>query len=255
MDKLELDRVLARVKKMMALANDPRAAEGERDNALRMAHATLAKYNLTMAEAESAGRKPEEARTVNREYQSGDFPWVLRTVQSIALLFFCDYFYVRAGPGKVKHCFVGRTSNVTTARELAMFAVASILKESNLRAREWKVSEDGKWSEIGAGGYARNFAKGASQRVTERCRELRHAAEAQPAAISSTGTSIVLASYYKSEMDANRSYLSDLGIRLGKGRGGEHGAGTGYGAGRAYGENVQLHPGITQRSNNTPRLK
>lgn len=59
----EQARVLARVRKMMALANDDAAAsDGERDNALRMAHATLLKHNLTMAAAEEAGATAEEAR-------------------------------------------------------------------------------------------------------------------------------------------------------------------------------------------------
>ena len=48
-------RALARVRKMLALANDAAATEGERENALRMAHATLAKYNLELAEAVERG--------------------------------------------------------------------------------------------------------------------------------------------------------------------------------------------------------
>jgi hypothetical protein len=62
MSEFDREKVLARVKKMMTLATDAGASEGERENALRMAHATLAKYNLTMSEAEATGKKSEEAR-------------------------------------------------------------------------------------------------------------------------------------------------------------------------------------------------
>jgi len=39
---------------MLRLANDAGASEGERHNAMRMAHATLAKHNLDLASVESA---------------------------------------------------------------------------------------------------------------------------------------------------------------------------------------------------------
>lgn len=49
------ERILSRVRKMLRLANDAGATEGKRDNAMRMAHATLAKYNLDIAQAEESG--------------------------------------------------------------------------------------------------------------------------------------------------------------------------------------------------------
>ena len=45
-----MNPILDRVKKMLAIANDSAASEGECDNALRMAHNTLAKHNLDMAD-------------------------------------------------------------------------------------------------------------------------------------------------------------------------------------------------------------
>ena len=51
------EKIMARVKKMLTLAYDKGATEGERDNALRMAHKYLAKYNLDIAEVEASGDK------------------------------------------------------------------------------------------------------------------------------------------------------------------------------------------------------
>ena len=72
------DKGLERVKKMLTLANDAGATEGERDNALRMAHATLAKHNLTLSEAEAAGSTPEEKRC-DGAIETRNMPWARRT--------------------------------------------------------------------------------------------------------------------------------------------------------------------------------
>lgn len=88
------EKVLGRVRKMMALANDKAASDGERDNALRMAYNTLAKHNLSMAEAEAAGAKSEEPR--ERGFtMSRDQPWCRTVAHAIANLFFCAYWYDR----------------------------------------------------------------------------------------------------------------------------------------------------------------
>ncbi len=130
----EQDRVLARVRKMMALANDAAASEGERDNALRMVHATLAKHNLTMAMAEEAGGEAEKRGLVTAE--SRDQPWARQTASAIASLMFCRYFRQKSPrAGKVIHNFVGREGNAKTASELADFVIRSIMSEAN---REWK---------------------------------------------------------------------------------------------------------------------
>lgn len=45
-----MNPILEKVKKLLALAGNAGATEGERDNALRMAHGLLAKHNLDMAD-------------------------------------------------------------------------------------------------------------------------------------------------------------------------------------------------------------
>ena len=42
--------IIEKIKKLLALAADSGATEGERDNAIRMAHGLLAKHNLDMAQ-------------------------------------------------------------------------------------------------------------------------------------------------------------------------------------------------------------
>jgi len=57
------NKVLERVKKMIALGNDAAATEAERETALRMAYNLLAKYNLSMSDL------PEDESHEARERQ------------------------------------------------------------------------------------------------------------------------------------------------------------------------------------------
>jgi len=225
---VDKDRILKRVKKMMALANDDGATEGERDNALRMAHATLAKYNLTMMEADESGKE----KRVEDAVESRDWPWARTMSHAIAHLFFCDYFYTRMGRGKVKHYFVGRADNVITAQEMMRYVERGILKESARYARN--------------GGFApRDFCKGASHQVYHHCQQLRKDAEASSAAaptVTSSGTALVLASLYDTEKAANCAFLEACGRRLKSAANREHRANSSaYSAGSAYGKSISLH--------------
>lgn len=201
------DKIINRIKKMLALANDAGATEGERDNAMRMAYNLLAKHNLTMATVE--GHTNEEKREQNASQFYGR-PWALTVAQAVAKLFFCEYFYMRSGTrNHVYHYFVGKESNSVTALEMAKYLVDSIKKEANRRMRE-----------AGEGGaaYRRSFASGAANKVWQRVNELK-AEATQPTA--GTGTSLVLASLYDTEREANRKFLAESGVQLrtSKGRG------------------------------------
>jgi hypothetical protein len=212
-------RILARVRKLMKLANDAGATEGERDNAMRMAHATLAKYNLTLSQANAVD---DEKRGLLRKEFLGK-PWCITIAASIARLYFCEYFYQtvggNAGPSQTAiHNFVGRESNAVTAAEIAQFVVIAVNQEANRYRRS-----------IG-GGYAdyRAFAQGASLRIYERCEDIRRKAEKEGVAASSDveelkeltgpGTALVIASLYKTEEEANEQALEAAGIKLRKGR-------------------------------------
>lgn len=235
-----MKKILLRVKKMMTLANDAGATEGERDNALRMAHATLAKHNLSMAEAEAAGATPEEERATDKTLRTRH-AWTVRVANAIAQLFFCEYFYV-SSDRKVGHCFVGRLSNVATARELTDFVVKSINREGWVAAKGQAFESR----------FQHLFCKGAADRVTYRCRELRRAAEQAAKSVPSTGTSIVLASYYAAEQAANQKFIDEqlqLKIRETKSKESRR-IGDGYYEGQAYGDKVSLNRQVGRTTGN-----
>jgi hypothetical protein len=240
----EQDRILGRIRKMVALANDAAASEGERDNAMRMVHSTLAKYNLTMAMAEEAGTEKSEAREKGVT-TSRDQPWCRHVAHAIAELFFCRYFYSKtAKRGTVSHNFVGRSANVITASAMTDFVIRSVMSEAN---KGWKKAAD-------PGPWWTSFCKGATDHIASRCRALREEAEKESVTEKTPGTSLVLASFYKQEMDANAKFLEALGIHLRIKKTREIGAGDGYSAGRDFGGKINLSRQLGGASNTTRRL-
>lgn len=197
-NEFDKDKVLARVKKMMTLANDAGATEGERDNALRMAHATLAKYNLTMAEADAAGKTPEEARS-SEAMTVREHPWMRTVANAIAKLFFCQFFYIASKDYNAKYYFVGKTSNIFTAQEMFKYVARSIDLEGRKVAKEVTGNSGGT--------YWRSFCKGAAHKVYNRCIEIQRTAEEAP---KTPGTALVLASVYELERQANERYIAEV---------------------------------------------
>ena len=230
----ENTRILERVRKMLALANAAGATEGERDNALRMAHATMAKYNLELADLEAAGKQTEEPREEVTDLFYGR-PWGRIACHAAARLFFCEYLYRSATKGKdTKHSYFGRRSNAQAAIELSKFLVRSIQIEARKRARE-----AGQGNE-----YLRSFAIGAAHRVRERVDEIIRSTTAGQ--IGTESKALVLASLYKREHDANQALIHAAYPKLGHGHGGKRtGRNDAYVAGKVYGNGLALQKSLT----------
>lgn len=233
-------RILARVRKMIKLAQDAGATEGERDNAMRMVHATLAKYNLSLSQVDTA-EGADEARGRLKSAFLGK-PWALQIAAAIARMCFCGYYYQtlrgNAGPKqKAMHVFIGRHSNVVTAQEMAAFVVDAVDKEANAYRR----SIGGRYQDY------RAFAQGAAGRIRQRCYEIEQKSKENgiedPDLLTHTpGTALVLADLYKTEADANKKALEVLGVKLGSGRSQSYAEGEhARRAGAAFGSRVSLH--------------
>ena len=216
------DKVLARVRKMLALANDQQASEGERDNALRMAHATLAKYNLELSDTQAKDdpRGRHEATYYSR-------PWSRSCSAAIAELFFCKYIFVqprRSQDGK--HYFIGKGTNATTALEMAQFIVNSIDKEAS------------RWQRANGGNHDswRAFCWGATMAITKRVNDLKASKDSS----STPGTALVLANLYQVEAAANEAFIrGSMNTRQGRTSPGYRDSAASA-AGRTYGNSVSL---------------
>lgn len=245
-------KVLARVRKMMKLAQNAGATEGERDNAMRMVHATLAKYNLSLSQV-GAGESEEKRGMLGKQFLGK--PWATSIAGAIARMYFCDYFYQsvggNAGPSqKANHVFVGREANVVTANEMAQFVVEAVNRE----AQRYQRSIGGRYQDY------RAFAQGAAERIRSRCWQITEDAktkgvnevvdvdEPQQPSDQLPGTALVLASLYDSEQEANALVLKQKGIKLGTGRSQSYAEGwDARRAGAEFGTKVPLHRQIKDK--------
>lgn len=232
------NKVLNRVKKMIALGNDAAATEGERETALRMAYNLLAKYNLSISDL------PEDQSNEARERQdvviSAD-RWARSLAQAVAKLFFCRYFYSGTGTsGKDKHCFVGRQSNVITARYMSEFLIKSVKREATSRYKS-PTSPQG-----------RSFCVGTVDTIRKRVEEMVKADTE-----STSGTALVLVSLHQREADANQKWLDSEGLSLttAKARADNSLRASAFYEGREYGKSVSLNQQVGSTAGGFKRLQ
>jgi hypothetical protein len=218
------EKMMLRIKKMMALANDAGATEHEREAALEHATALLQKYNLTMKDLPAD--EQDEKRSTLEMTISGDV-WIRSLAQSVASLFFCDYFYMRTGTsGKDTHHFVGREGNAITAMEMTNFLSKSIRKEATSRYRS-ATSPEG-----------RSFCVGALVSISRRIKEMK-----TQGTKSADGSSNALAllDLYKSESLANAKFLETTGVKVVQKNVRKSSIiGSSYDAGKVHGNSISL---------------
>lgn len=216
--------MINKIKKLLNTAGDSGASEQERETALRMAHALMAKHNLDMASL----AEPEESRIDSDEVMYGR-PWARTVAHSVAKLFFCKYYIQMGAGGKndVRHHFVGKESNSLTAMTMSRYLIDSIKTEANKRMRNQGQTV----------AWRRSFSTGAAHKVWERVEEIQKASTS-----SEVGTGLILANVYQNELLENAAWLERQGVSL-KVR--KPGAGkavdaNGYNSGSSYGGTLGL---------------
>lgn len=236
------ERIIDRIRKMLALANDLAATEGERDNALRMAYATMAKYNIDMAKVEASGQK-EEAR-INFNADGWSWLWAKQTRMIVADLFFCKYYVGRTINGtQCDHHFVGRESNAMTAAVMSDWIVNSILKEG--RAIYKQNTAPG----------TRAFAIGAMHKLGERINQIKRERAAEMER-ESTGTSLVLQNHYDAEKAANERFLAEtVSLKTSRSSGRAVKDAEAYYAGQAFGAKINLSAQVSGSTKESAKLK
>ena len=166
--------------------------------------------------------------------------WARNLSMAVAKLFFCKYFYSQTGTsGKDKHCFVGRQSNVITAKYMSEYLIKSVKREASKRYKS-PTSPEG-----------RSFCVGTVRSVAERVEHmLKQDAEGQ------AGTAVALINLHKREEDANAAWLSDEGTSLttAKGRADNSLRSGAYHSGKEYGKTVSLNHQVTNTSKDFKRL-
>jgi hypothetical protein len=234
------EKIIDRVKKMMALANCSGAAEGERDNALRMAYNLLAKHNLSMSQVEAHNSTPQE----QRESQKATFvvyPWARQIAGLVGSLFFCNYYFMRSPNGKqADHVFIGKVSNVATAQYMSEFVVKSVCREA-ARLYGSAIAPE-----------ARCFAIGVVRKLQERVNEIKSSLNKE----SATGTELALINIDKAEKAANSLWLAEQGVKLRTSASRQKGVtdSDAFHAGKDFGAKVSLSPQVGATRSNTKAI-
>lgn len=222
--------IIEKIKKLLALADNAAATEGERDNALRMAHGLLAKHNLDMGQVTASQQCEGREMHVNPTW---GMLWCRQLSQQVAKLFFCNYYYgTKVNATRMNHHFIGKSSNVVTAALMADFLIHSILKECRSRG----------WHNLSC--EARSFATGAVRVITERVKALMKSPEGE-----SESTALVVRNLYETEFEANEAFIESTGTRLvTKSARSTAVDGRAYAAGKDYGSKVGLDIQVANRN-------
>ena len=201
---MSTEKILNRIRKLLAMANDERGNDNERDTALRQAHTLLTKYNLELADVEKHARDKLDPRGSFDE-EGWSMSWTRDVRNAIARLCMCKYFYGHKINGtRQMHYFVGRESNAVTAMYMSSYVIENILKEGRRLYKHNLAPE------------TRSFALGCAARLSRRVTDM-IAAKAEEVAATS-GTAVALLDLVKAEELANTEFVASWNVRESKSR-------------------------------------
>lgn len=218
------EKVLERVKKLIALGTNAGATENESQIAMRRAHSLMAKHNIDMAQLSD---KPAE-RATSESIHPG-YRWARDITTIVAYLYMCRIvFHPSRQRNKYRFTFVGEAVNTAIAADISKFIVMSLKREAargrRIHGTAWQTS----------------FLHGAAQRITDRCWQL--IAEAKRGEVDEVSTSkaLVLASLYDQEDRLNQEYIDTLETTKTVARNIRINSSEGYYAGWEAGDRIQI---------------
>lgn len=226
---LEMDKILERIRKLLALANCDAATDGERDNALRMAHTTLMKHELSMEDVDQHQREKEDPRGM-LETEGWNLVWCRQIRNTMAKMFFCRYVIGgKINATKGRHFWIGRASATATAAYMSDWVIKSLLKEADTRYKH-RLTPEG-----------RAFAVGAAERLKERVVDIIKASQADIKA-EKPGTSIVVADVMRTENEANQAWINtNMNVKKTSISTKRRVDSDAYHSGREYGNSINLN--------------
>lgn len=187
------EKILLKVRKLLALANDTSTTEAERDQALKFAHDLLAKHELDMKDVEESMREKEDPRMQfkadgwNAKYAGT----IRRAMSNLFRCFYCGGRKINAT--RSEFYFVGRESAATTAMFMSEWIIKATLREADRRYGH-RLNPEG-----------RSFCVGVADRLYHRVLDIVEAKQTE------FGTALVLFDVAKREYEANKAFLIAAG--------------------------------------------
>lgn len=214
MDDQNIDpKVIAKIKKMLALATHGTATEGEANNAAEMAQRIMLENNISMAQIDGHSSEPEGSkRTKSRDDGNAKYAFQRELMVACAAVNFVyqevRYDHKGVYPKAVGYTLIGREANVVACKMLFEYLFNTIDRLG--------LDYVGGDERLQYGIPANSFKEGCSARLAERLRErhrnalaeqARKAREANVAARhpSNAGTALVVVmdDYAQDELDHN----------------------------------------------------
>ena len=214
------EKIIEKVRKLVALGTNEGASDGERENAMRMAHAFLAKHNLSMLDLE------ESSDRTTTQYKVWADAYRVQLAAGCADLFFCYLFKTKNRDPKLNIVtFVGRKDNIITATEMTDYLIKSVNAEAK---------------RLGMGNA---FKNGAAAAIRARVREM----IAKPNMVeTSSCTDLMVIGLHKSELIANQDFVKNqLSLNLVSKKAPKRNLDAEeYAAGKQFGKTVNLNKQI-----------
>lgn len=180
----EQERVIDKIRKLLALAGSPN--ENEAAVASEKAQALLAEHNLSMTDIKSGTEKGSDF-IIDGETITNARPWRRSLGSAIAKLYFCTYFFTTIG-GEDRHSFVGAKHNIEVARLMFDYLTKTVDRLARAGSRNMPKREQS--------GYKTSFRWACSQRLCSRIAQRIHDTKTHETK-TATGTTLpALASLY-----------------------------------------------------------
>lgn len=209
-------KIILRIQKLLALANDTRGNEEEANSAMEKAHAIMAEHNLTMATIAATGKKEGEARSKESMDGQAMFDYQRDLMAVIAETNYCYVSviqkYTKRGAKGAGYRLIGTESNVATAKAMFEYLMQTINRlvmneiDNDYRRRmsRWAIS------------WCTGCAERLRERITERhnnylAEQKRKAKEAEaasrhPSSASRNALVVIMEDYAKKEVDLNNDF-------------------------------------------------
>jgi hypothetical protein len=149
-------RLIEKMKKLLAMSEGT-ANEHEAMVATKQLHAMLAKHNVSMSEL-------NDQEDIGEDYfTSTSRPWKRLVAMYVAKLYFCEFINCRAGKNS-NFMLVGTEANRTFAIHILQMIFKTVERESRKQSKAHYGKE--------VCSFVNSFWTGASNRISDRCKEM-----------------------------------------------------------------------------------
>lgn len=149
------DKLLDKIRKILALASSPNEHEAAR--AMERAQAMLVEHNLSMSDVAMESKAEDEVIVDGVDDKTDSVPWIRRLAMGVASLYFCKYFFshiydprpnsnrIGAYKRRDRHNFVGAPHNTAVAKMMFVYLVATVDRLARDGARSVPAKEKSKY--------------------------------------------------------------------------------------------------------------